>query len=120
MTKETITMIDKRVITANHMNETEICEILLKTGVNAVMKQAGYIAPVNTEIAPITFGNNAFDEMHTYNQNMEVGKVYSMSPSLLKARWLRKVCGLDMPPAWSIMQYRMKFVLLQKRATKLA
>jgi hypothetical protein len=111
-------MIDERVIKANHMNETEICEILLKTGVNAVMKQAGYIAPVNTEIAPITFGNNALEDMHTYNQNMVVGGVYVMAPKLLKARWLKQVCKFDMPPAWSIMQYRMKFVLLRKRARR--
>lgn len=83
--------IDKRVIKPNSMSDDEIRSILLGIGVQALRKQAGYIAPVNPEIEIVSYGNSPLDGFHTYVQNMDKGGYYTMQITASKTNWCLRI-----------------------------
>lgn len=104
--------IDKRVIKPNRMSDDEIRSILLRTGVKALAKQAGYNAPVNTEIEATTYGDSPLDGFHTYVQNMSKGGYYVMLITASKTNWMLRVFDYHFRHIYKTDFRYVKFLLL--------
>lgn len=107
--------VDSRLIKPNRMSDDEIRSILLGIGIQALRKQAGYIAPVNPEIEPVTYGDSPMAGIHTYSQNMRYGQIYDMVITADKRVWLRGMIKERFSTARDLKRMYMKFLLLYPR-----
>lgn len=85
--------IDSRLIKPNRMSDDEIRAILLQTGIQALRKQTGYIAPVLTECETLIFGDKPMQGFHVYVQNRYSGNYYDMVMEYRLRQFLNKECG---------------------------